>query len=72
MIDHPHWLEKRREKKNKKKNEEKKREKERKEEEKSLTKVGFSNRPFAIEPPVSPAAPTSKTFVRDIMTTEGR
>lgn len=32
-----------------------------------LTKPGFSSSPFAIEPPVSPAAPTSRTLVRDMM-----
>ena len=32
-----------------------------------LTKVGFSSKPLAMEPPVSPAAPTSRTLVRDMV-----
>lgn len=35
-----------------------------------LTKPGFSSSPFAMEPPVSPAAPTSRTLVRDMMVAE--
>ena len=35
-----------------------------------LTKFGFSSNPLAIEPPVSPAAPTRRTLVRDMMIVE--